>query len=122
MTDLPGRAQHFHAPTPPQWRGFLKVESCSESPLLRGGAAAFCAAGEVCHLMQQPEVVLTNGKIYAGADFSTIVDSVCVRSGRIAEIGNSQSYDQGSEVIDLRGRTVCCRDSSIPTPISANTG
>jgi len=56
----------------------------------------------------QPAVILTNGKIHAGADLDEIVDSVSIIGGRIVEVGalSQASRSAQTEVVDLRGHTV----------------
>ncbi len=53
----------------------------------------------------EPDVLLTNGRIYTGTAFDRTVSSVSVLSGRIAEIGDV-SRGPKTEVIDLGGKTV----------------
>ena len=53
----------------------------------------------------EPDVLLTNGRIYTGTAFDRTVSSVSVLSGRIAEIGEV-SRGPKTEVIDLGGKTV----------------
>ncbi len=62
----------------------------------------------------EPDVLLTNGRIYTGTGFDRTASSVSVLSGRIAEIGEV-SRGPKTEIIDLGGRTV------IPAFIDSHT-
>ena len=53
----------------------------------------------------EPDIVLTNGRIYIGSSFDRAVSSVSVLAGRIAEVGEV-SRGPKTEVVDLGGRTV----------------
>lgn len=53
----------------------------------------------------EPDVVLTNGRIYTGSSFDRTVSSVSVLGSRIAEVGEV-SRGPKTKVIDLGGRTV----------------
>lgn len=53
----------------------------------------------------EPDLVLTNGKIYVGPNFERTVSSISLIGNRISEIGDV-SRGGKTKVIDLRGRTV----------------
>ena len=53
----------------------------------------------------QPDLVLTNGRIYTGTGFDKTASSVSVLAGRIAEI-DDVGHGPDTEVIDLGGRTL----------------
>ena len=57
-------------------------------------------------LAQEPGLLLTNGNILTLDDDNTVVNSVFVRLGRIAEVGNDLEAPVGATVIDLEGRTM----------------
>jgi predicted amidohydrolase YtcJ len=55
---------------------------------------------------QEPGLLLTNGNIITLDENDSVVNSVFVRSGRIAAVGNDLPAPEGAEVIDLQGRTM----------------
>ena len=68
---------------------------------------AVLALGPSGHsVAQEPGLLLTNGNILTLDDEDTVVNSVFVRLGRIAAVGNDLQAPQGAEVIDLQGRTM----------------
>lgn len=68
---------------------------------------AALALGSADHIAaQEPGLLLTNGNILTLDEDDTVVDSVFVRLGRIAAVGNDLQVPEGAEVIDLQGRTM----------------
>ena len=57
-------------------------------------------------LAQEPGLLLTNGNILTLDENDTVVNSVLVRLGRIAAVGNDLEAPEGAEIIDLEGRTM----------------
>lgn len=53
----------------------------------------------------QPDLILTNGRIYTGTGFNETASSVSVVGGRIAEI-DEVSRGPNTKIVDLDGRTV----------------
>lgn len=70
-------------------------------------AVAIVSLGPVMHVAaQEAGLLLTNGKIATLDANDSIVDSVLVRNGRIAAVGNDLEAREGAVVIDLEGRTL----------------
>ena len=55
---------------------------------------------------QEPALFLTNGNIVTLDSNDSIANSVLVRNGRVAAVGNDLQAPAGAEVIDLQGRTM----------------
>lgn len=55
---------------------------------------------------QDPGLLLTNGNIITVDDDGSVVNSVFVRLGRIAAVGDDLEAPAGAEVIDLQGQTM----------------
>ncbi len=55
---------------------------------------------------QDAGLLLTNGNIITLDEDNPVVDSVFVRLGRIADVGDGLEAPEGAEVIDLQGRTM----------------
>lgn len=89
-------------------RGFLKT---------LGAAGATAIAGTACTPQAQPTlpaagpgadevIALVNGRIHTIDSQSTIADSVVLRNGVFAAVGNGIAPPAGARVVDLGGRTV----------------
>ncbi|MGI9259971.1 MAG: amidohydrolase [Gammaproteobacteria bacterium] len=68
--------------------------------------AVFALGSAGQSLAQDPGLLLTNGNVLTLDEDNTVVNSVFVRLGRIAEVGNDLEAPEGAEVIDLEGRTM----------------
>ena len=55
---------------------------------------------------QEPALFLTNGNIVTLDSSDSIANSVLVRNGRVAAVGNDLQAPAGAEVIDLQGHTM----------------
>ena len=89
-------------------RGFLKT---------LGAASTAAIAGTGCTPAQEPPqplagpgadsvVALVNGRIHTVDGQDTVVDSVVIRNGVFAAVGNGAAPPPGTRVVDLGGRTV----------------
>ena len=71
---------------------------------MAGGVLALGMAANAA--AQEPEIFLTNGNIVTLDADDTVVNSVLVRQGRIAAVGNDLQASAEARVIDLEGRTL----------------
>ena len=75
-----------------------------------GAAAGTSAVAAPPHIPpghDEPEVVLTNGKIHTMDDHERVVDAVAIKNGRISAVGEIHARPgPRTKIINLRGRTV----------------
>jgi len=84
-------------------RQFLKISGLTFASVVTGRERIEAGA-------ETAELVLTKGKIITIDKKDSIADAIAVRNGRILDVGSNdalrQYIGQGTEVIDLQGRTV----------------
>src|SRR5687767_3326715 len=75
-----------------------------------GAAAGTSAVAAPPHIPpghDEPELVLTNGKIHTMDDHERVVDAVAIKNGRISAVGEVHARPgPRTKIINLRGRTV----------------
>ena len=72
--------------------------------LMATGTLILCLAFSVS--AQEPALLLTNGNIVTLDSNDNVANSVLVRNGRVAAVGNNLQAPAGAEVIDLQGHTM----------------
>jgi len=74
------------------------------------GTSAIAAPPSIPPGHDEPELVLTNGKIHTMDDDGRVVDAIAVKNGRFVAVGDSPKHaghpGPSTKVINLRGRTV----------------
>ena len=77
---------------------------CRKLTLTTAGALLMAIASGAS--AQEPALFLTNGNIVTLDSSDSIANSVLVRNGRVAAVGNDLQAPAGAEVIDLQGHTM----------------